>query len=311
MLINAIYLQLILIAVVILWFAFSKRRSYVESLIKVGSVSALFLGLWLGGVWVYPPLYVLVIIVSVFIVLILVHVRKPITRSSRWRVILSNSPLCIIVPLSLVLLWQGSIGRLKPIGQFIELSSPFKPEQGACVLSGGTSPLLNLHIFPSELARDIGQRYALDIIKMEPNGFRVTKGYTLNPKPDNINAYSMFEAAVYSPCSGKVVEQENDLPDQPIGSSDKVKTWGNGVVLQCSQYHVHLHHLKQGSVLVGLGDHVKVGQQLGRIGNSGNTIEPHLHLHAETIVEEGNPRIYGQPVHMKFNRRYMARGDCF
>ena len=33
------------------------------------------------------------------------------------------------------------------------------------------------------------------------------------------------------------------------------------------------------SVRVNVGDHVEVGDYLGRIGNSGTSSEPHLHIH--------------------------------
>jgi murein DD-endopeptidase MepM/ murein hydrolase activator NlpD len=37
-------------------------------------------------------------------------------------------------------------------------------------------------------------------------------------------------------------------------------------------------HLRRGSVTVATGDRVTEGQQLGVIGNSGNTLAPHLHF---------------------------------
>jgi hypothetical protein len=38
-------------------------------------------------------------------------------------------------------------------------------------------------------------------------------------------------------------------------------------------------HLAPGSVSVKVGDRVTRGQLLGKVGNSGNTTQPHLHLH--------------------------------
>jgi len=265
----------------------------------------------MGGVWVYPPAYGLLIIALIFLGMTVFHFSKPVTSITRWKMFVSNTLVLVIFPIGCFLIWQGYTGRQTPVGEFVELDPPFKSQQGACVLSGGISPILNFHIFPSESPRDLAQQYALDIIKIGSTGFRTVEGYTLNPKPTNVEAYEMFDTPVLSPCNGTVVEYENDLPDQPIGGSDKVRTGGNGVVLQCGNYHVHLHHMKKGSVLVELGDQIKNGQTLGHIGNSGNTLEPHLHLHAETIVKLGDTSRHGKPIHMRFGGKFMARGDCF
>lgn len=42
-------------------------------------------------------------------------------------------------------------------------------------------------------------------------------------------------------------------------------------------------HLSPGSIQVKVGDHVNVGQPIAKVGNSGNTTEPHLHIQAQTI----------------------------
>ncbi|MGO1885979.1 MAG: M23 family metallopeptidase [Citricoccus sp.] len=43
---------------------------------------------------------------------------------------------------------------------------------------------------------------------------------------------------------------------------------------------VALCHLHRGSVTVRVGQRVSPGEVVGRCGNSGNSTEPHLHLHA-------------------------------
>jgi murein DD-endopeptidase MepM/ murein hydrolase activator NlpD len=42
-------------------------------------------------------------------------------------------------------------------------------------------------------------------------------------------------------------------------------------------------HLSPGSIHVKVGDHVTLGQPIAKVGNSGNTTEPHLHIQAQTI----------------------------
>jgi murein DD-endopeptidase MepM/ murein hydrolase activator NlpD len=50
-----------------------------------------------------------------------------------------------------------------------------------------------------------------------------------------------------------------------------------------------LAHLKQGSIVVKVGDNVKRGQLLGKCGNSGNSSEPHLHYHLQNsaVLQDG------------------------
>ncbi len=47
---------------------------------------------------------------------------------------------------------------------------------------------------------------------------------------------------------------------------------GNGV-------YAFYAHLPPGGATVKVGDKVTRGQVIGRVGNSGNTTEPHLHFH--------------------------------
>ncbi|MFD5200307.1 M23 family metallopeptidase [Streptomyces sp. NPDC058375] len=55
---------------------------------------------------------------------------------------------------------------------------------------------------------------------------------------------------------------------------------GNHVILDLGDgtYAVYAH-LQRGSLQVKAGDTVRAGQRLGRVGNSGNSTEPHLHFH--------------------------------
>ena len=49
---------------------------------------------------------------------------------------------------------------------------------------------------------------------------------------------------------------------------------------------VFLCHLQPGSLLVKAGDRVAAGQPLGRVGNSGNTSEPHVHVHLQDSPDD-------------------------
>ncbi|MFE7136315.1 M23 family metallopeptidase [Streptomyces sp. NPDC057644] len=54
---------------------------------------------------------------------------------------------------------------------------------------------------------------------------------------------------------------------------------GNHVILDLGDgTYAAYAHLQRGSLQVKAGDRVRAGQRLGRVGNSGNTTEPHLHF---------------------------------
>lgn len=68
--------------------------------------------------------------------------------------------------------------------------------------------------------------------------------------------------------------------DQTPGVVRYEPPYGNHVFIDPGSEMVKFAHLRPGSVAVSTGDQV-TGQLLGEVGNSGNTTEPHLHIHAE------------------------------
>lgn len=62
--------------------------------------------------------------------------------------------------------------------------------------------------------------------------------------------------------------------------------FGNHVIIRHphGEYSMYFH-LKRGSVGVKAGDKVKQGQQIGALGHSGNSTEPHLHFHVSNSAD--------------------------
>ena len=56
----------------------------------------------------------------------------------------------------------------------------------------------------------------------------------------------------------------------------KIERAGNHVIIFCDGHSVHLAHMQAGTLAVDVGDEVVAGQFLGKVGNSGNTTQPHL-----------------------------------
>ncbi|KAG6559068.1 hypothetical protein RHABOEDO_001811 [Candidatus Rhabdochlamydia oedothoracis] len=71
---------------------------------------------------------------------------------------------------------------------------------------------------------------------------------------------------------------------------------------------VILANLMKGSLLVKRGDVVKKGQLIARVGNSGLTSEPYLHIHA-VLNHIGDFLFMGEGIPITFNQRFLVRND--
>ena len=142
-----------------------------------------------------------------------------------------------------------------------------------------------------------GQKFALDILKLNKLGTRANGIY-----PKELTKYAIYGDDLYSPCNGIVVGMRNDLPDMTPLEMDPEHAEGNHVTLVCEQHEatILIAHMQQDSIVVAEGDEVKTGQLLGKIGNSGNTSEPHLHIHAE---------VDGVGVPLVFDGRFLVRNN--
>ena len=92
-----------------------------------------------------------------------------------------------------------------------------------------------------------------------------------------------YGAPLYAVADGTVVVAVDGRPDIAPGASPLLSApedfTGNEVVLKIApgQYAVYFH-LERGSVRVRVGQRVRRGQQIGALGNSGNSTAPHLHF---------------------------------
>lgn len=149
----------------------------------------------------------------------------------------------------------------------------------------------------------IPQRYAIDFFGLTPtrHAVRVAR--------DQLNASTNadwvgFGAEVLAVADGVVRDLRDGEPNHsPLASLPEltdltVRTlMGNFVVLEIAPHvFIHYAHLQPGSLAVKVGDRVRRGTVLGRLGQSGNANAPHLHLqvsNAATFEEaEGLPFVF-------------------
>lgn len=165
---------------------------------------------------------------------------------------------------------------------------------------GGNSHVMNHHYGIA------AQHHALDIVRIGGLGVRAHKLI-----PQALEDYAIWNNPVTSPCDGEVTNVAVALPDQTPPTSDRDNPAGNYVAIHCRDVTVVLAHLREGSVLLRQGDEVAAGDVIGRVGNSGNTSEPHLHMHAvEGRVADHDALMWeARGVPMGFGGRYLVRND--
>lgn len=151
----------------------------------------------------------------------------------------------------------------------IELAFPLK-KGPYYVGQGGNQVQINYHNAYAS------QQYALDVVKLNKFGSRANGVY-----PEELDKFVIYGEQIYSPCTGSVLEVRNDLPDLTPPDVDSENAEGNFVNLLCDDVNVYIAHMQEGTVVVKEGENIHKGQPIGLVGNSGNTTEPHLHVHAE------------------------------
>jgi Peptidase family M23 len=118
----------------------------------------------------------------------------------------------------------------------------------------------------------------------------------------SVEATYAWRQPVFAPLDGVVVACSDGAPDRerismirdlvtllafpPKPGSPFPAYGGNYVVLQCGNVYPLSTHLRCGSVRVKIKDRLRVGDQLGKVGNSGSSIQPHLHFQ---VMESENP----------------------
>ncbi|MCE9556035.1 MAG: M23 family metallopeptidase [Planctomycetes bacterium] len=95
-------------------------------------------------------------------------------------------------------------------------------------------------------------------------------------------SYLSWNQEVYALVAGRVIDVRADRPDHPptiilpqqVSDGNRVYIdTGGGVALDAS-------HLQANSAAVSQGEVVRVGSPLGKVGNSGHSTSPHLHMAA-------------------------------
>lgn len=155
------------------------------------------------------------------------------------------------------------------------------------------------------------ERSAIDWIKLDDHDRLFVGDAT------KISSYAYYGTPVTAVADGEIVSMLDGLPNQvpttepPLGTLPLADFAGNHVVekfeYEHHTYYAGYAHMKPGSVIahVHVGQHVRAGQQLGNLGNSGNSSAPHLHFQ----VMDRPSFLGSQGLPYEFDRfRLVARG---
>ena len=134
---------------------------------------------------------------------------------------------------------------------------------------GGSTRASNYHaVIPD-------QRWAYDLLVTE-------NGRSFRGNGTRLEDYFVYERPVLAPADAVVFRVRDGEPDEDIGHWQVRRTTGNHVILQVASHEfLFIAHLQRGSIVVTPGERVRPGQTIGRVGNSGNASEPHVHLHLQ------------------------------
>lgn len=124
----------------------------------------------------------------------------------------------------------------------------------------------------------LAQRYAIDFARLD-DGLNTFTG-----DPARNESYFIYGDEVRAAAPGRVVAARNTVPENtppnPPANPGVDDLTGNFVLQELGHGSFALYaHLQTGSVQVRPGDQLRRGQPLGRVGNTGNSTEPHLHFH--------------------------------
>lgn len=123
----------------------------------------------------------------------------------------------------------------------------------------------------------LSQRFANDWVKLDENN------RSCNGDNKECKSFTCYDQKIIAVADGEVVDLVDGFEDQIPNKTGRIKVsdaGGNYIIVKIDDNKYAFYaHMKKGSARVKIGDEVKRGQELGNVGNTGNSSAPHLHFH--------------------------------
>jgi Peptidase family M23 len=151
----------------------------------------------------------------------------------------------------------------------------------------------------------LSERFAMDLIQIDAQGAAAAGDLTKN------ESFFTFGEPVLAVADARVVTTLDTLPENvplnepPALAFSEKEIAGNTVILDLGHGRFAAYgHLQTGSVRVKAGQRVRRGQVIARVGNTGPSGAPHLHLQVmdgrDLLASDGLPFVF---------RRFTLAGD--
>ena len=233
--------------------------------------------------WVNAPVLLPTLGAAIFALTVLYAlVRRRVTRNTIVTGCWGLPCLLAAIPLIVPVAYPASIASTMPSASVrLPADVPLKVAWG-----GDTLKVNAIHVrFPD-------QRWAYDF---------VVAPYLTGSA--NLEDYGCNGVPVVAPAAGTFAAAHDGEPDMVPGkgSHNRQAPKGNYVAIRLEETGTYLilAHLEPGSLRVTTGERVEEGQLLGQCGNSGNTSEPHIHIHHQRQDPNLVPHLFaeGLPLH--------------
>jgi peptidase M23-like protein len=300
--------QLLIPLGMLAWHGLRHDRNRASAMARIAFIAGYLSLIALVGLWLIMPWFI-------WIVYFIVLGAESFTRTSRLRAVpwrptgrrawlgaMTNS---VLAGATLAVIGHVINGWTPPREPIVDLAFPLRSGT-YYVANGGSNELVSAHVqtLTGERFRNYrGQSYGVDLVKLD-RWSRRARGLA----PRDPRDYVIFGEAIYAPCSGAVLRAQGGLPDLSPPEVDRGHMPGNFVLLECAGVQVLLAHMEHGSVNVEPGDQVTPENVIGRVGNTGNSSEPHLHVHAQRPAVD-DAFLSGDPLPIRLNGRFLVRND--
>jgi Peptidase family M23 len=294
------------------WLAFAPPRSVIGVWAQALAISLGLVAIGMTGIWAFPPWWT-----PYAYGVLLVAAALSVLVKQRGQPLWPGVPMSwlSLVVFAALAIYSANVTRIAlaetqaPKGRVIDMASPLDPGR-YLVANGGGGPSVNAHatLLDQTIAQHrpyLGTSHGVDLVALDRWGFRADGILPADPA-----RYIIFGRAVIAPCVGDVIAAVDGLPDMLVTQADRDHLAGNHVILRCAGADILLGHFRMGTLRVVVGEKLGVGDVIADVGNSGNTSEPHLHVHAQEPGTADAP-FSSAPIPIRIDGRYLVRNDRF